>query len=107
MEGDSIHTSLSFLHSRFPCWQTHSNPLDSEVLSSTSRKLDVCQILLKIEKKLLSVGVAKLTVIPRSKVLDVDDDMYPIISHYRDFGLERHETHPHSSENVSNIKMIS
>jgi hypothetical protein len=36
-----------------------------------------------------------------SKVLDVDDDTYPIISRYRDFSLERHETYPYSSEFVS------
>jgi hypothetical protein len=36
-----------------------------------------------------------------SKVLNIDDDTYPIISCYRDFNLERHETYPHSSELVS------
>jgi hypothetical protein len=37
----------------------------------------------------------------RSKVLDVDDDTYPIISRYRDFGLKRYEAYRHSSELLS------
>jgi hypothetical protein len=36
-----------------------------------------------------------------SKVLDVDDDTYPIVSRYGDFILERHEAYRHSSELVS------
>jgi hypothetical protein len=36
-----------------------------------------------------------------SKVLDVDDDTYPIISRYIYFSLERHKTNRHSSEPVS------
>jgi hypothetical protein len=56
----------------------------------------------KIRKaKLLSVRVAELTSFQRSKVLDIDDDTYPIISRYRDFSLELHETYPHSGELVS------
>jgi hypothetical protein len=55
----------------------------------------------KIEKKLLSMRVAELTAFQRSKILDVDDDTYPIISYYRYFSLERHETNRHSSELVS------
>jgi hypothetical protein len=50
---------------------------------------------------LLSVCVAELTAFQCSKVLDVDDDTYPIISRYRDFSLKRHEAHRHSSELVS------
>jgi hypothetical protein len=50
-----------------------------EVPASTSTKLDVCQILLKKEKEnLLSLWVAKLTVFQCSKVIDEDDDTYPI-----------------------------
>jgi hypothetical protein len=33
-----------------------------------------------------------------SKVLDIDDNTYPIISHYRYFSIERHEAYRHSSE---------
>jgi hypothetical protein len=53
------------------------------------------------KKKLLSVRVAELTAFQRSKVLEVDDDTYPIISLYRDFSLKRHEAYRHSSELVS------
>jgi hypothetical protein len=35
--------------------------------------------------------VAELRVFQCSKYLDVDDDMYPMSSHYTDFSLERHE----------------
>jgi hypothetical protein len=59
--------------------------------------MDACQILLKLEK-LLSMRIAELTTFQRSKVLDVGDDTYPIISRYRDFILERHETYRYSSE---------
>jgi hypothetical protein len=45
--------------------------------------------------------VAELIAFQRSKVLDIDDDTYPTISHYRDFSLERHEAYRHSSEFVS------
>jgi hypothetical protein len=54
-----------------------------------------------IEKKLLSVRVAELMAFQCSKVLDVDNDTYPIISRYRYFNLKRHETNRHSSELVS------
>jgi hypothetical protein len=58
---------------------------------------------------LLSVWVIELTTFQCSKVLDVDDDTYPIISHYRDFNLERLETYPHSSVQcvayLSNVAM--
>jgi hypothetical protein len=47
------------------------------------------------------VRVAELAAFQRSKILDVDDDTYPIISCYRDFSLERHEAYRHSSELVS------
>jgi hypothetical protein len=47
------------------------------------------------------VRVAELTVFQHSKVLDIDDNVYPIISYYIDFSLERHETYRHSSELVS------
>jgi hypothetical protein len=47
------------------------------------------------------VRVAELTALQRSKVLDIDDDTYPIISRYRDFSLESHETYRHLSELVS------
>jgi hypothetical protein len=50
---------------------------------------------------MLLVQVLELTAFQCSKVLDVDDDMYPIISSYRDFSLERHEAYRHSSELVS------
>jgi hypothetical protein len=49
---------------------------------------------------LLSVLIAELMAFQHSKVLDVDDDTYPIMSHYRYFSLERHETNRHSSELV-------
>jgi hypothetical protein len=81
-----------------PRCQTQPDPLDSEDPPSTSRKVDECQILLKKKEKLLSVRVTELTVFQRSKVIDVDDDTYPIISRYRDFSLERHEAYRHSSE---------
>jgi hypothetical protein len=35
------------------------------------------------------VQVVELMAFQWSKVLDVDDDTYPIMSHYRDFNLER------------------
>jgi hypothetical protein len=47
------------------------------------------------------VWVAELTTFQCSKVLDIDDVTYPIISHYRDFSLERHEAYTHSSELMS------
>jgi hypothetical protein len=47
------------------------------------------------------VRVTGLMAFQCSKVLNVDGDMYPIISHYRDFGLEWHEAYRHSSELVS------
>jgi hypothetical protein len=73
---------------RFPRCKTQSELLDYEDPPSTSRKLDVCQFLFKNrKKKLLSVWVAELISFQRSKVLDVDDNMYPIISRYRDFSL--------------------
>jgi hypothetical protein len=82
--------------------QTQPEPLDSKDLPSTSRKVDVCQILLKkIERRLLSVRVAELTTFQHSEVLDVDDDMYPIISRYRYFNLKRHGTNRHLSELMS------
>jgi hypothetical protein len=55
----------------------------------------------KFKEKLISVWVAELMAFQRSKVLDIDDDTYPIISCYRDFSLERHEAYRHSSELVS------
>jgi hypothetical protein len=55
----------------------------------------------KYKEKLLSVRVAELTAFQRSKVLDVDDDTYPIISRYRYFNVKRHETNRHSSELMS------
>jgi hypothetical protein len=51
MDQEEIHTSSNFLHSCFPCCQTQFKPMDSEDPSSISRKLDACQILLKIERK--------------------------------------------------------
>jgi hypothetical protein len=49
--------SPDFHHSHFPHCKTQPDALDSEDLPSTSRKLDVCQILLKIERTIaLSVG---------------------------------------------------
>jgi hypothetical protein len=50
---------------------------------------------------LLSVWVAELIAFQCSKVLNVDEDTYPIISHYIYFSLERHETKRHSSELMS------
>jgi hypothetical protein len=55
----------------------------------------------KNKEKLLSVRVAELTAFQHSKVLDVDDDTYPIISRYRYFSVKRHETNRHSSELMS------
>jgi hypothetical protein len=43
------------------------------------------------------VLVAELTPFQCSKVLDIDDDTYPIISRYRDFCLGRHEAYRHLS----------
>jgi hypothetical protein len=43
--------SPNFLYSCFPHCQTQSEPLESEDPLSTSRNLDVCQILLKNRKK--------------------------------------------------------
>jgi hypothetical protein len=43
-------------------------------------------------------------------ILDVDDDTYPIISHYRDFSLESHDAYRHLSELVSEsiqMKLVS
>jgi hypothetical protein len=50
---------------------------------------------------MLSVRVVELTAFQCSKVHDVDDGTYPIISRYKDFSLERHEAYRHSSELVS------
>jgi hypothetical protein len=47
------------------------------------------------------VRVAELISFQRSKVLDIDDNTYPIISRYRDFSLEQQETYPHASELMS------
>jgi hypothetical protein len=47
------------------------------------------------------VCVTELTAFLHSKILDVDDDTYPIKSCYRDFSLKRHESYRHSSELVS------
>jgi hypothetical protein len=89
MDQNEIHMSPNFYYSHFPGYQTQSEPLDFEDPPFTSRKLDACQILLKNrKKKLLSVWVVELTVFQCFKVLDVNDDMYQIISHYRDFSLE-------------------
>jgi hypothetical protein len=60
--------------------------------------VDVCQILLKIERKIALSVVVELMAFQRSKVLSVDDDTYPIISCYRDFSLKRHEAYRYSSE---------
>jgi hypothetical protein len=57
--------------------------------------------LLKIEKQLLSVRVVELMTFQHFKVLDVDDDTYPIISRYRDFSFERPEAYRHLSELMS------
>jgi hypothetical protein len=54
----------------------------------------------KEKEKLLSV-VAELMAFQHSKVLDIDDDTYPIISRYRYFSLKRHGRNRHSSELVS------
>jgi hypothetical protein len=47
------------------------------------------------------VQAAKLMAFQCYKVLDIDDDTYPIISRYRYFSLKRHETNRHSSEFMS------
>jgi hypothetical protein len=75
--------SSNFLHSRFPHWETHIESLHSQVPPSGCRQTDVCQNLVSnknknLKKMLLSVWVAKLVAFQRSKVLDIDDDMYPI-----------------------------
>jgi hypothetical protein len=41
---------------------------------------------------MLTVRVAELMFFQHSKFLDIDDDMYPISSHYKYFSLELHET---------------
>jgi hypothetical protein len=46
------------------------------------------------------VRVAELMALQHSKVLDVDENMYSIISCYRDFSLEKHEADTHSRELV-------
>jgi hypothetical protein len=57
MDQKEIHTRINFFHSRFPHCQTQSQPLESEDAPSTSEKLNACQILLKIERKIaLSAG---------------------------------------------------
>jgi hypothetical protein len=48
MDHQEIHTSLNFRHSACsPHCQMQPDPLDSKEPPSTSRKEDVCQILLK------------------------------------------------------------
>jgi hypothetical protein len=57
MDQKHIHTSLNFPRSSFPHCQTQSDPLESEDLPSASRKLDVCQFFLKMDRKIaLSAG---------------------------------------------------
>jgi hypothetical protein len=86
MNWKEIQTSPNFRHSHFPhCW-TQSEPLEFKDPRSTSRKLDACENLLKIERK---IGLSA-----------IDDDMYPIISCYRDFSLKWHETYPLQVDNV-------
>jgi hypothetical protein len=85
--------SMNFLHSCFPHWKICTESLDSEVPQSAYRELDLCEILLKNrKKKMLTVRVAELMFFQHSKFLDIDDDMYPISSHYKYFSLELHET---------------
>jgi hypothetical protein len=50
---------------------------------------------------LLSVRVVELMAFQRSKILDIDDDTYTIISHYRDFSLESFKAYRHLSELVA------
>jgi hypothetical protein len=52
------------------------------------------------------VRVVELMTFQCSKVLEVDDDTYPIISYYRYFILERHETNRHLSELVSELIQV-
>jgi hypothetical protein len=94
--------SPNFHHYSYsPHCQRQRDPLDSEDLPSTSRKVDGCQILFKNRKKIAPIAVVELIAFQHSEVLDVDDDTYEIISRYRDFSLERHEEYRHSSELVS------
>jgi hypothetical protein len=66
--------SLNFHHSAHsPRCKIQHEPLDSEDLPSTSRKVDGCQILLKIERKIALSVVVELTAFQR-KVLDVDEN---------------------------------
>jgi hypothetical protein len=78
-----IHTSLNLLHSRFLRWETHIESLHSQDPPFGYRQTDVHQILFSNKnknwkKRLLSVQIAELMAFQHSKVLDVDDDMYPI-----------------------------
>jgi hypothetical protein len=76
-----IRTSMNFLHSGFPCWETHIELLHSQVPPSGYQQTDVRQILFSNKnqnKRLLSVWVVELTAFQRSKVLDIDDGMHPI-----------------------------
>jgi hypothetical protein len=78
-----ICTRPNFLHSHFPHWETQIESIHSQNLTSGYQQMDVCQILFlnknqNWKKWLFSVWVAELTAFQRSKVLDKDDDMYPI-----------------------------
>jgi hypothetical protein len=46
-----IHTSLNFLHSLFPHWETHIESHDSKVPSDGSEQTDVCQNLFSNKNK--------------------------------------------------------
>jgi hypothetical protein len=75
--------SSNFLHSRLSHWETHIESLHSQVLPSGCQQTDVCQNLVSnknknLKKMLLSVWVAKLVAFQCSKVIYIDDDMYPI-----------------------------
>jgi hypothetical protein len=78
-----IRTHPNLLHSRFPHWETHIESLHSQDPTSGYQQMDVCQILFSNKnqnkkKRLFSMRVAELTAFQRSKVLSIDDDMYPI-----------------------------
>jgi predicted nucleic-acid-binding Zn-ribbon protein len=52
---------------------------------------------------MLSMWVAELTAFQRSKVFDIDDDTYLVMSCYKYFSLKCHETYAHSSEQCVSI----
>jgi hypothetical protein len=78
-----VRTRPNLLHSRFSRWETHIDSLHSQNTTFGYQQTDVRQILFSNKnknwkKRLFSVWFAELTAFQCSKVLDVDDNMYPI-----------------------------